>query len=225
MVMLGFIAVRRLAGAMQFPASAGVCLVTGIALAAFACWFRKRLMKRLGLWPAFALVGALSVVGAASVSIAGTQATSLLALWLPIAGEAALAFGRESAADPLAVVAAPDELPASRPGIERDSPLADTTLADPAMLQQFVRRRDETGVESISGYLRANFAPAERTINLHVPFCPPLEVVPGCEAEAIDGPPARVKVAQVLPQGARLEVRLDEAAASPQQVVIEFTTI
>jgi hypothetical protein len=220
-VALGFVIGRRLAGALQSPASIGTCLLTGFALAIFSRWARKELTSRLGFLPALACGATLAAAGAASITIAGMPAAGLIALWLPIAGEAAWAFGHATTTHRFGMAhesSDPDAI------IALDSPLEEMALDDPAIVQHLIRRCDPSGAESIGGVLRAKFSPAERTVNLHVPFCPPLRIAPVCEAEAIDGPPARVKVVQVLPQGARLEVRLDEAATTPQQVVIEFTT-
>jgi hypothetical protein len=90
------------------------------------------------------------------------------------------------------------------------------------LLQQLTRSRDADGCESIQGRLVAEFAPGERTISLHVAFCPPFEQVPEVEAEAADGPDASVQVAQVLHNGARLEVRLQRPAAVAVNVSLEF---
>lgn len=227
---LAFIVVRRLAGAIQLPTSAGACLLAGVALAAFSHWFRQGLERTLGAWPAMGIVGSIALVAAASLTLAETPAEGLLALWLPIAAETAWAMGQARNQEPCPVaVPGCDETETApsneSPIVVLDSLPAELTIADPAVVQQLVRRQTESGAETISGFLRAHFAPAERTLNLHVPFCPPLASVPACEAEVVDGPSARVKITQVLPQGARLEVRLDEVATSPQQVVIEFTTV
>ncbi len=47
--------------------------------------------------------------------------------------------------------------------------------------------------------------------------------MPQCYAEQMDGPPARLKVAQVLAYGVRFEIKLEEPAEEPTSVVIEFS--
>ncbi len=89
--------------------------------------------------------------------------------------------------------------------------------------QRMVRRRDETGREMIEGWVRAEFAPSQRHATAHLAICPPLAHVPECFAEPADGPPSQIKVAQVLPYGVRFEIKLDEPATEPSEVMIEFS--
>jgi hypothetical protein len=90
------------------------------------------------------------------------------------------------------------------------------------LLQQVTRCRDNQGYESVVGTLLAEFEPTERIATVHVAFCPPFERLPYVEAEAIDGPSATIKVAQVLHNGARLEVRRDEFLSGPSIILLEF---
>jgi hypothetical protein len=39
----------------------------------------------------------------------------------------------------------------------------------------------------------------------------------------MDGPPAQIKVAQVLPQGVRFEIKLDEPGTEASDVLVEFS--
>lgn len=100
--------------------------------------------------------------------------------------------------------------------------IEDETL-DANVLQQLTRIRDEAGVETIFGTLRAEFAAGQRHATLHVGFCPPLAGRPAIEADPADGPDATVKVVQSLAHGTRLEVRLATPAAEDCSVLIEFT--
>ena len=104
--------------------------------------------------------------------------------------------------------------------IETDE--VDETL-DANVLQQLTRIRDEAGVETIFGTLRAEFAAGQRHATLHVGFCPPLAGAPTIEADPADGPDATVKVIQAFAHGARLEVRLAAPAAEPCSVLLEMT--
>ena len=89
--------------------------------------------------------------------------------------------------------------------------------------QRFTRRRVAEGGEIIDGEVRTAFAPGQRTEHCHVAFCPPLDGVLRVACEQTEGPPARIKVAQVLPQGARLDLRLDQPAEEEVQVVLQVT--
>ncbi|MBA4106967.1 MAG: hypothetical protein C0485_14555 [Pirellula sp.] len=91
------------------------------------------------------------------------------------------------------------------------------------VLQQLTRIRNDAGVESIFGTLRAEFAAGQRHATLHVGFCPPLADAPTVEADPADGPDATVKVIQAFAHGARLEVRLTTTAAEPCSVLLEIT--
>jgi hypothetical protein len=94
---------------------------------------------------------------------------------------------------------------------------------DANVLQQLTRIRDEAGVETIFGTLRAEFAAGQRHATLHVGFCPPLAGAPTVEADPADGPDATVKIIQAFAHGARLEVRLAAPAAEPCSVLLEMT--
>ena len=45
---------------------------------------------------------------------------------------------------------------------------------------------------------------------------------PQVQAEAVSGPDCRIKAAQVLPCGARLDIKLDELAAAEENVLVWF---
>jgi hypothetical protein len=102
--------------------------------------------------------------------------------------------------------------------VDDDPPSAESGT----LLQQLSRSRDADGQESVHGTLVAEFAPGERTSTLHIAFCPPFELLPQVEAEIAEGPDASVRVAQVLHNGARLEVRLAQPAAESATVGLEF---
>jgi hypothetical protein len=90
------------------------------------------------------------------------------------------------------------------------------------LLQQLNRFRDADGRETVRGTLVAEFAPGERTATLHIAFCPPFELLPQVQAEIADGPDANVKVAQVLHNGARLDVRLVQPTIVAAAVSLEI---
>jgi hypothetical protein len=97
--------------------------------------------------------------------------------------------------------------------------------AEESVVQQLVRARDAHGVESIHGTLLAGFAAGQRHATLYVGFCPPLERLPDIEAEVADGPDAAIKVVQAFAHGARLDLRLGEAAEEACCVIVEFVAV
>jgi hypothetical protein len=92
----------------------------------------------------------------------------------------------------------------------------------PEVTQQLTRSRAADGTEELFGWLRTPFAAGQRTGCVHVAFCPPLDVTPEIEVEQIDGPEARIKTAQLLPYGARFDLKLATTADSPTTVVLQF---
>lgn len=95
---------------------------------------------------------------------------------------------------------------------------------DPFILQQqMTRGESEDGAEMLSGSLRLAFAPGQRTGSAHVAFCPPLRAIPEMEVLQVEGPEARIKMTQLLPYGARFDLKLAAASEEPTTVVLAFT--
>jgi hypothetical protein len=92
-------------------------------------------------------------------------------------------------------------------------------------LQELTRYRLADGREAVRGILRADFAAGQRSTTLYVAFCPPFERLPQVDASVLDGPPATVKLPQVLHQGAQIEVRLAEMANCQQSVTVRLSAI
>ena len=76
------------------------------------------------------------------------------------------------------------------------------------VVQQLTLRTTAEGQE-LSGWLRMKLAAGQRTGTLHVAFCPPFDCPPVVEAEAVYGPECRIKVAEAMRYGVRLEVKLN----------------
>jgi hypothetical protein len=95
-------------------------------------------------------------------------------------------------------------------------------IIPPNVSQQLTRAIGDDGCEVLYGLLRGHFAPGQRSLRLHVSFCPPFEVVPEVSVDKIEGPELTVRVGQVLPYGARLDLRLKTLHADPADVVLEL---
>jgi hypothetical protein len=91
--------------------------------------------------------------------------------------------------------------------------------------QQLTRSTAADGAEELAGWLRVPFAVGQRTQNVHLAFCPPFAHTPELSVEQADGPSTRIKIAQVLPYGARLELKLHAAEEMPSAVVLEFSAV
>ena len=107
------------------------------------------------------------------------------------------------------------------PARRRPAELADGPPPD-EVVQQLTRIRTADETEELRGWLRVPFAAGQRTASVHVAFCPPLSVTPQLAVEQIDGPDARLKTAQLLPYGARIDLKLAAASAEAGAVLLEF---
>ena len=101
----------------------------------------------------------------------------------------------------------------------------DLRTLEPAtdVLQQLTLSRAKDGSQQLAGWLRMPVGVGQRTGNLHVAFCPPFAKTPEIECEQLSGPPCRIKVAQRLLYGARLELKLAVAATEADSVLLRFS--
>ncbi len=95
--------------------------------------------------------------------------------------------------------------------------------SDAVIVQQQIRTRSATGCETLAGDFQATFVPGQRTTSLHVAFCPPFALLPGVTVQQISGAEARLNVAQILPYGARIDVKLPREASRLTEVVVHVT--
>jgi hypothetical protein len=109
-------------------------------------------------------------------------------------------------------------------------PLAPPFEGGGCEVQRLVRVREAGRTEIVRGTLRAEFAKGQRHVVLHVGFCPPLEGAPLVEARVEDlagaksqASEAEVRVVQAFCHGARLEVRLGEAAREAYAVMVSVS--
>ena len=216
-----FIAARRLAGALATPLGPFPLLAAGGLLAGLAQIARVP-AQRGRPWAAGALISLAMAAIAASLSLPGSRAIALLGFWAVIVGEELWAWrsmlpaGRSNSPLPPAV-----ELPAGDDSIgelEPPEPAAD-------VLQQLTLRATTEGGAELSGWLRIRLAAGQRTGSLHVAFCPSFGQVPEVQAEPVSGPDCRIKAAQVLPYGARLDIKLDAPAGQCENVLVWFRAV
>ncbi len=234
----GVLAMRRLAGALVAPLPPGALLGAGAALTALAGAARGPVRREVpgqgragGRGRLADLLPSLAVLAAAlALSVPGSGRLGLTGLWsLILAGEA-LAWNRARLpalrwrpARPRGAGGSgrvdPPQSPA--PHVARSAAAAAGAPADD-VVQQFTRRHLAGGAEELSGWLRVAFVAGQRTENVHVAFCPPFAAPPQLSAEQLAGPAARVKTAQLLPYGARLDLKLSDPAKEPTTVLLEF---
>ena len=218
---------RRAASALQQPLDWSGLLLLGAVSAGVGV--AARLLARRSLSSPFDGVLSFGLLAwGIALSVRGAPAGGLLLFWGILAGEEVWAWrrvlglawlrgrfpdrgGSEPAAEsPLA--------PSSR------GPVADLHSPPPGeVTQEFVRTRQPDGSERLAGWLRTPLSPGQRTASVHVAFCPPFVRTPKITVAQQEGPPARIKEAQLLPYGARLDLKLAQAADAPATVLLEIT--
>jgi hypothetical protein len=226
---------RGLAGALAAPLEPAVLLTTGALVAAAAAvvrlgWLLPLAGSRVGrLDPAV-----MAITSLAAATLCGElclpSGTLPVAVWflcgivLAEEGWAWLWFLRKRGQNCLS----PSKSPADRPLHEKNcsvpsSAASEETIPAAEVVQRLTRCQAADGAEELSGWLRLPFTPGQRTGNVHVAFCPPLRVTPEVAVEQIAGPEARIKTAQLLPYGARFDLKLAAAAVEPTTVLLQFT--
>jgi len=227
------IGVRRAGGALIEPLSPEVLLGCGALLALAALGFRRVFLASPGLsrrtvYALWLAPSAVLLLWAASLSLDGSAVSGLLGLWCPVLVEEAWSWGRLWKQH--STIARPRDTAAPVPRGQSVQTPADLALSDeadgagdPAVSQQIVRRRQSDAAEVVEGWVRARFVAGQRHATAHVAICPPLDRLPECFAEQMDGPPAQIKVAQVLPYGVRFEIKLDKPPSEASSVAIEFS--
>ena len=110
---------------------------------------------------------------------------------------------------------------------EKQSLEIESELVDfpPEVLRRVERSKGPAGEDICWGQIRSEFLPGQRTAAIHLEFCPPFQRRPILHVEQVDGPDATVKTTQILPYGARLEVRLAQSSSGHIETRIEFSAI
>jgi len=228
-------AARRLSGVYTSPPSLEALAGWSLLVAGSAAALRWILWRTVAAaWPPgwyYVAMGGLSaalLLWIVALTIAGAPIAGLVMLW-------ALAAAEEGVAWPLlarrrVVRQAKTPFPPAGPNVDHRGPMAPPADADrdeppdsDAIVQQLTRTKTPEGPEMIVGWLRLPLAPGQRSGVLHAAFCPPLEGPPIIQFEQIDGPPARIKLAQAYAYGARFDVKLTQPAEEADSVVVQFS--
>jgi hypothetical protein len=241
-----FLLVRRLAGGFQRPLPpvaliATAAILVGVGASLRLLWLRSAPPDAKG-WAGHLRLGptSLSVLTiGASLSLPGTSAAALATFWLILLAGEAVAYGafrsRGRGAIPKRAPATdhptdgePDhgspQVPSPRSGGHAGSrvAVADIEYLPESVTQQVTRSCDDAGRDSIHALLRGAFAPGQRSLSLHVAFCPPMEVVPQIDAEQLEGAAVIIKTPQVMPYGARIDLRLEHFSQRSESVLIRL---
>jgi hypothetical protein len=87
---------------------------------------------------------------------------------------------------------------------------------------EHVQSFDAGGLRRVTGVARLTFQPGERQVDVHLAFCPSFCAAPQLDCHQLSGSKVRIKLVQVMPYGAKLEVQRTDAAAWAV-VIIDFT--
>lgn len=85
---------------------------------------------------------------------------------------------------------------------------------------RLLRKKDETGTETLESWIRADFRSGERTVSVHVPFCPVFEGSPRIDAVPFEGEEVEIGISQLTPLGVRLDVKRPGVRKTPESVGI-----
>ncbi len=232
------VAWRRLAGGLAQPLPTAGLAVAGLAAATAAA--AASLLVRsddrggsppwLGRGLPWAGLVSLSILGA-SLAVPRTPSLGLAVLWTTLLAGATCVLWKPA---PRPAEQPPTRAPAARPaaeGLRYDPPqnpqpsslaFLGMEVAAEDVVQQLTRSHGADGSDVLAGWLRVDLATGQRIANLHVAFCPPFEHTPQLAVEQLGGPPARIKTTQLLPYGARFDLKLDQVHASPSSVLLRF---
>ena len=151
----------------------------------------------------------------------GTRALGLFLLVVLLGAEESWAwawYARRFSPPPTPQPSSPAPMSHVMPSLE-----SDVANLPEEVSQQLTRSQAADGADELSGWLRLAFAAGQRTGSIHVAFCPPFATVPELELEQLDGPEARIKTAQLLAYGVRLDLKLAAAAEEPASVLLQFS--
>ncbi|MBM4004863.1 MAG: hypothetical protein FJ295_16510 [Planctomycetes bacterium] len=100
----------------------------------------------------------------------------------------------------------------------RNSRGTSSPISRPIWTQQYERGPAENNGETIRATLRGRFLDRDRSLQLHLGFCPPLADVPHVEVRQLSGPPVQIQIGQCQRFGVRLDLRRDRPEPNPCDV-------
>jgi hypothetical protein len=214
-----FLVARRASGALSSSPRSEVVALTALTLVLWA-WLVRMAYRQSGQAHQQSLAGELRSPDSAFTIWIPLIVTSLFAVACSYPFARVVDYVVWSVALAAVIWGPQFALPA-----RRSSPAIGGEICAGSVLQELTRYRLADGREAVRGTLRADFAAGERSTTLYVAFCPPFERLPHVEAFVVDGPPATVKLAQVLHQGAQIEVRLAGMASCQQSVTVRLSAV
>ncbi|MGQ9575248.1 MAG: hypothetical protein ACUVUC_08020 [Thermoguttaceae bacterium] len=225
---------RRAAGVLQVPLSPAALGTLGL-LAAACAWAVRAARSHAALSrlsgraiPLLDCLASVSLVGlGAALSLPDSQPAALVFFWVVFGAEElctwiARARGKRGFGRCLgpAETGSTGLAGSAGPLFGRGWPAPNAAAGQ--VVQQLVRSRAADGTETLCGRVRIAVAPWQRTATAHVAFCPPFAHTPRLTFQQQSGPAARIKPAQLLPYGARFDLKLTDGPQSATSILLEF---
>ena len=230
----GLVALRRFLGGLQSAPSLPTLVAVGFLLAALSsvvhCGAQLLWGKNSAAYRAAQGLLPLSLtVAVFSICLPGSSFFAVLFVSLILCCEELFwlvrpALLRDGAEDRPAYRDSPPEKVVRT---EKDFMTANEFHVDfpPEVSRRIERTLGPAGEDICWGQIRSEFLPGQRTAAIHLEFCPPFQRSPVLHVEQVEGPDATVKTTQILPYGARLEVRLAHSGSEFFETRIEFSAI
>ncbi len=234
------LAARRVSGGLEIPLSGGPLILLGVlfpSAAAAVRWALVDAIRRYGGAVAHRRTGLVALWGptvvllamAVAVTLPGTPRNAATIFWIAVVALDATAWWIVVRNQRSSLTQRNTELKTAPSLIDRAALVDETDIMTDAeslahgVTQRIDRGIDADGREYCHGWIRKCFAERQRTELVHIAFCPPFSTTPQMHIEQADGPELQLKTSQVLPYGARLEIRLARAASEPIETLIEFS--
>ncbi|MDG2207124.1 MAG: hypothetical protein P8K78_04400 [Pirellulales bacterium] len=236
MLLLAFsvlVAFRRVWGGLQSAPGVPVLIAVSLLLATLAAAIHYGSQSLLGKnsLKYYLLQGVIPLsllISAFSICVPGSPLLGVLAIVAILGTEELFWIARPQREATPAISDRPVPLQSPPPLTEgkKETGAADFVSDFPAeVLRRIERTRGPGGEDICWGQVRTTFQAGQRTAPIHIVFCPPFAVIPTLHFEQVEGPDASVKATQILPYGARLEVRLARTESMPTDARIEFSAI
>ncbi|MGW8256970.1 MAG: hypothetical protein ACWGMZ_05755 [Thermoguttaceae bacterium] len=238
---------RRLSGALISALPAVLLITAGLLVAMMALGIRvlhrSTRLRRANLLANFlfdVLICASTMIFGAAVTLPESNGWAMLVFWLflatgefwawrPWAGQTHWISRRgdkQNRLRPIRVDATHPTLlhPVATTNATAALDQFSTSVCAPAehITQQLIRSVERDGSDVLSGWLRLSFTSGQRLGHIHLAFCPPFAQAPELTVSQLDGPQARIKVAQLLPYGVRLDLKLSAFSLEPTSVLLKF---
>jgi len=237
----GLLLWRRIEGTQLVPLQVSTLLVTSVCLGfatlvllqAGHVWQSRSPRSTRLFTTGLAIVPV--ILSAGSLCLPGTTAWGLAVLWAPlvllIAGQTLLVSLRNGDSKNFAdddrdsLSSNPSSKRTFRVDPAHSSAVAAPHFPPEDVSQQLTRSCTEDGRDLCHGWIRASFDQGQRQQIVHLAFCPPFQSCPELSTSLVDGQMVEVKHAQLMPYGARVELKRDRSMKESSVALLRFSAV